>query len=197
MLRKIVLARNVLAGGLIVSLAVILLVSDRDWVFSDQHRAVAHVADIPAQANGEIGGQLDEIVAFGGVHVPHPGTKAEQIYRLLVLAGRVPPPPVEEYQRPRYGYSVREITFLGMPFAWFSEYGFALYARDRNELVVAPLVPGADAKLHQEAGRDLRQGFFFPFWAHAWGWLFLAGLALWGLLYHRSIVLRREAEGLI
>lgn len=190
--------RNILAGVLIVALPVILLMTDRDWVLSDQHRAVAHVADIPSEATGELLDNLDRIITYQGIHVPRKPTKASQLYWLLVMTGRAPPANISyDRDRPRYGYSIREWTFLGMPFAWYSEYGYVVYRRDRRELVMGPLIPEADAQLHKEVGRDLRDGFFFPFWAHGWGWLYLAGVALWGWLYHRDIVKRREADGII
>jgi len=189
--------RNVFGGALIAALAIILLMSSRDWVLSDQHRAVADVGALP-QGSGEMLANLGQLVHDYGVHVPHPPTKAESLYQLLVLAGRAPPARITgEYARPRYGYSVREWSFLGMPFGWYSEYGYVLYSRNRWELVETPLGPEGHAQLMQEVGRDLRQGFFFPFWAHAWGWLYVAAVALYGWLYHRSVVRRREALGLI
>lgn len=189
--------RNVFGGALIAALAVILLMSNRGWFLSDQTRAVADVAELP-QGSGEILSNLERIVDGYGVHVPHEPTKAQKLYRVLVLAGKAPPAQIKsEYQRPRYGYSIREWSFLGMPFAWYSEYGYVLYSNDRYELVETPLIDAGHEMLMKEVGRDLRKGFFFPFWAHAWGWLYLAGVALFGWLYHRSAVRRREELGII
>ncbi|HEX8301973.1 hypothetical protein [Sphingomonas sp.] len=190
--------RNIVAGVLIVALPVILLMSDRHWFLSDQHRAVAHIADIPPNAQGQLLTNLDKIVAYGGVHVVREPTKAEMLYQALVMAGRAPPPRISNANAPlRYGRSIREWSFLGMPFGWYEEFGYVVYTRNRWELVMAPLVPEADAELHREVGRDLKQGFFFPFWKHLWGWLYVALLAFWGWLYHRGIVQWREAEGII
>ncbi|WP_294092524.1 hypothetical protein [Sphingomonas sp.] len=190
--------RNIVAGVLIVALPVILLMSDRHWFLSDQHRAVDHVADIPADAKGPMVANLERIVSHEGVHVVREPTKAESLYQLLVLAGRAPPPRISgEHEPLRYGYSVREWSFLGMPFGWYEEFGYVVYTRNRWELVMAPFLPSYDAELHREVGRDLKQGFFFPFWAHSWGWLYVALLAFWGCLYHRGIVKWREAEGII
>jgi hypothetical protein len=189
--------RNLLGGLLIAALAVILLMTNRDWFLSDQHRAVADVAAVP-EGPGEIRSNLRQIVSFYGVHIPHAPTEAQQLYQLLAAAGRVPPARIgPDYQPPRYGYSVREISFFGMPFAWYSEYGFVLYSRNRWELVETPLGPEGHAQLMNEIGRDLRQGFFFPFWAHAWGWLYVAAVASWAWSYHRSVVRRREELGII
>jgi hypothetical protein len=132
------------------------------------------------------------------MHVPHARTKAETIYYLLALAGRAPMPPVDyRAPRPRYGYSIREVTFLGMPFGWYTEMGYALYTDDRWELVVAKLIDPAEVEFRKEIGRDPTQGFLFPFWAHAWGWLYVAALATWGWLFHRAVVRRREELGII
>ena len=192
------LLRNIVAGVLVVALPVILLMTDRHWVLSDQHRAVAHVADIPPNLSGELTRDLDRIVYYGGIHVPREPTKAEQLYRVLVLTGRAPPAQLTlDRTPPRYGYSVREWSFLGMPFGWYEEYGYVVYARDRWQLVMAPLIPEADAQLMKEVGRDLKRGFFFPFWAHLWGWLYVALVALWGWLYHRGVVEWRRAEGVM
>jgi hypothetical protein len=189
--------RNVFGGALIVALVVILLMSSRDWFLSDQHRAVADVAMLP-EGSGEVLSNLERLVDRYGVHVPHPPTKAQRLYQILVLAGRAPPARLSaDYQRPRYGYSVREWSFLGMPFGWYSEYGFVLYSDSRWELVETPLIEAGHAMLMKEVGHDLRKGFFFPFWAHAWGWLYVAGVALWGWLYHRAIVRRREELGIL
>lgn len=190
--------RNIVAGVLIAALPIILLVSDRHWFLSDQHRAVAHVADIPADAQGALLANLEAIVASQGIHVVREPSKAERLHPFFVAAGLVPPERSGIAKEPlRYGYSVREWSFLGMPFGWYEEFGFLVYTRNRWELVMAPLVPAADAELHKEVGRDLRQGFFFPFWAHAWGWLYVALLAFWGWLHHRNIVRWREAQGII
>ncbi len=189
--------KNVFGGALIVVLAVILLMSNRDWVLSDQHRAVADVAALP-QGSGRVLSNLEYLVREYGVHVLRTPTKAQRLYQLLVLAGRAPPAQLSSaYQGPRFGYSIREWSFLGMPFGWYTEYGFVLYSEDRWELVETPLIEAGNEQLMQEVGRDLRQGFFFPFWAHAWGWLYVAAVALWGWLYHRSVVQRRAELGLI
>jgi hypothetical protein len=192
------MVRNVIAGVLIAALPVILLLSERHWFLSDQHRAVDHVADIPTEGRGPLLANLDRLVLQQGVHVVREQSKAERLYPILVGAGVLPAGRIDGGNEPlRYGYSVREWSFLGMPFGWYEELGYVVYTRNRMELVMAPLVPEADAELHKEVGRDLRQGFFFPFWAHVWGWLYVALLALWGWLHHRKIVQWREAEGIL
>lgn len=191
------MVRKLLAGVLIAALPIILLMSPRGWFLSDQYRAVADIAAIP-EGPGPVLSNLPGIVALYGVHVPRSPTKAEQLYRFLAGVGRVPPATMSfDTQPPRYGLSIREITFFGMPFGWWTEYGHVLYAEDRFELVEAPLGDQAAAQFRAEVGRDLAEGWIFPFWAHAWGWLYLGGIALWLWLNHRFIVRRREELGLI
>ena len=192
------IARNILAGVLIVSLIVILMLSDRDWVLSDQYRAVSHVGDVPASVTGPIADELPEIVRWGGVHVPRRYNKAELFYHFLVSVGRVPPANTSDAPGPpQLGYSVREWSFLGMPFGYYTEYGHVIYTETRHELVAAQLLPRATEQFHKELGRDPAQGFFFPFWEHVWGWLFVLGVAAWGWLQFRSMVRAREAAGII
>jgi hypothetical protein len=191
------LLRNLLAAVLIAALPMILLLSPRVWALSDQRRAVADIAAVP-DGEGEILGNLAELVMLYGVHVPRDPTKAEQLYRMLVLTGQAPPARIDfDAQRPRYGHSIREWSFFGMPFGWWTEYGRVLYAEDRYELVEVPLEEAAVEQLRQETGRDLAAGFIFPFWAHAWGWLYVGGIALWLWLRHRWIVRRRAEQGMI
>jgi hypothetical protein len=189
--------RNGVGAALIVVLALVLLLSPRHWVLSDQRRAVAHIADLPAN-DSALTAQLAQFVDWGGVHVPREPSKAVLLYRLLARAGRVPPAkPAPWRVEPRYGVSIREWSFLGMPFGWWREWGPVLYAENRYELMEAPLGDAGVQLLNRRAGRDLAQGFVFPFWAHGWGWLYLAGVAWWGWLYHRGVVRRRAELGLI
>lgn len=188
--------RNALGIALIAALIVILLGSDRDWFLSDQHRAVAHVADIP-KGPGKIRDSLEWTVAAGGVHIAKlTESKAAQIVHALVPGSRDPDPDAHD-RWPRLGYEVREWTFLGMPFGYYSELGYVAYNEDADELVAAPLIEPAWAQLASETGGDLRRKGGYPFWQSTWGWLFVAGLLLWAWLRHRWVVRTREEQGLI
>ena len=193
------MVRNILGVALVVALIAALLGSDRDWFLSDQYRAVAHVADIPRDRQGALLGQLEGIVQSGGVHIPRLGPKAERI--VFAALGITHAPLTSELDQadywPKLGYSVREISFLGMPFGYFTDMGPVVYTESRWELVAAPLVDQAWTQFDKEVGRDLRRGFFYPFWRHCWGWLFVAGIALWGWLRHRWVVGMRAEQGLI
>jgi hypothetical protein len=192
------MAHKILGALLIVALIAILLTSDRGWVLGSRS-TVADVGAIP-NGPGEIQSHLEQIVDEYGVHSVHARTNAETLYYILVAAGRMPAPPPNDghvVERPRYGYSIVEYSLFGMPFGWSTEDGYTLYTNDRWELVTGKPTDTALAQLTKEIGHDPAQGFFFPFWAHAWGWAYLAAIGLWGWLYHRAIVRRREALGMI
>jgi hypothetical protein len=95
---------------------------------------------------------------------------------------------------PKFGYSVRETTFLGMPFWYSTEYGHVLFFSSDWGVVAAPLNTVGQAALDKANGRDLRAGMI-PWWKHLWGWLFLAGLALAIWLWHRRTVRWRTENG--
>lgn len=189
--------RDFVLAVLAISLAAILLFSERGWLLSDQRRVVSHVADVPKTGAPGLA-ELPYFVFRGGVHVPVDRSKFEALM-LRVTTG-------QEHFAPRYGdsqkwpalgYAVREWSLFGMPFAYFSEMNYVLYTQSARETVMAPLGDEGLALLRKEVGRDLTEGFVYPFWRHLWGWLFIAGVALWGWLYHRGVLRRREELGLI
>lgn len=192
------MAHKILAALLIVALAVFILVSGRSLVLGNRE-TVADVMAIP-EGKTEILSSLETIVDDYGVHMLHAPTKAELLYRTLAAAGRMPiaaEPAKHVTQRPRYGYSIIEYSLFGMPFGWSANEGYVLYTDDRDELVTAKLTDYAEAKFRQELGRDPAEGFIFPFWAHMWGWAYVAAIGLWIWLYLRHAQRRREELGMI
>jgi hypothetical protein len=108
------------------------------------------------------------------------------------------------YQRPavRVGYSVREIDAFGMPFFAYKEAGYVLYFDDwdsDNPFVSAgPIDEAGLDLLRKETGHvGLAKDWFFPFWAHMWGWVPLSLAGAWGWLLWRRRVRRREQLGII
>lgn len=188
--------RDFVGAVLVFVLLGVLLFSDRGWVLSDQRRMVAHVAEIPQGAPGLA--QLPGWVFSGGVHVPRDRSKVEDLMLRATTGRSVFGPSYQDAQKwPALGHGVREWTFLGMPFAYFTELGPVLYTVSPRETVMAPLGDKGVELLQKELGKDLSEGFIYPFWRHLWGWLFVAGVALWGWLYHRSVLRRRAEEGWI
>ncbi len=188
--------RDFVGAVLVFALLGILLFSDRGWVLSDQRRMVAHVADIPKDVPGL--SELPGWVFHGGVHVPVEHSKVAQLM-LSATAGQTQFAPTYQDSQiwPALGHGVREWTFLGMPFAYFTEMGPVLYTVTPRETVMAPLGDKGVELLRKELGRDLSEGFVYPFWRHLWGWLFVAGVALWGWLYWRGVLRRRAEQGWI
>ena len=189
------MAHRIWGALLVFALIVTLLISDRDWMLGSRE-TVDDVTELP-KAGGTLLSNLESIVDDYGVHTIHAPIKAEIIYNALTGRRRFASWFTRSTQPPRYGYSVIEYSLFAMPFGWSTENGFALYTDDRHELVVAKLVEPAEAELRKELKRDPREGFIFPFWAHLWGWAFVAAFGVWGWLYYRAIVRRRAELGLI
>lgn len=188
------MVRDSLLGMLIIALAGMLLFSDRYWFLANRP-VVATAAEVPALPEIE---DLVGMIDRAGVHIPREPGKAEQTWRRFLAAqGRLPPAAFTNQTPPRLGYMAREITFLGMPFGYYTEHGWALFTRSDWGTVAMPLSPAGIAMVDKAAGRDLREGFVFPFWNHIWGWVYVAALALWIWLRHRHVVRRREELGLI
>lgn len=189
--------RDFVLAALVIALAAILLFSERGWVLSDQRRVVSHVADIPTDSGPGLA-DLPYFVFRGGVHVPVDHSKFESLMlRVTTGQARFEPTLQDRQKWPSLGYAVREWTLFGMPFGYFSEMNHVLYTESPRETVMVPLGEEGLALLRKELGRDLTEGFVYPFWRHLWGWLFVVGIALWGWLYHRSVLKRREELGLI
>lgn len=189
--------RDALGFLLVVSLGIILLFSDRGWMLSDKGRIVSHVADVPREGGPELA-NLPAFVFDAGVHVPRPRSKVEDAMLYLTTGSTSFGPIAPDRQKwPALGFAVREVSLLGMPLGYWREMGWSLYTQTSRETVALPLEEKGLALLREQTGRDLTDGFIYPFWRHLWGWLFLAGVAAWGVWRHRDQVRRREAEGLI
>lgn len=177
--------RDALFVALVIFLAGALLGSERGFMASN--RAVTtEVADIKLP---EEFGSPHSYISNYGAHYARQRSPIEQALKGAFAERKT--------SEPMVGYSVREVTFLGMPFAYYTEMGWVLYYTGEHGIVSMPLNDRGIAMVNKALGRDVRQGFFYPFWWHAWGWLFIAGVALWIYLRHRYIVDKREAEGMI
>ena len=113
-----------------------LFVSDRYWVLNNRPIAVeVGTVKIPSEM-----GHPEWLVSYSGVHFP-PAQKSklalgiEALNRSRGIWPRVTP----GVPAPKFGYSVREIGFLGMPFGYYTELGWSLYTESPYETVVLPL----------------------------------------------------------
>jgi len=156
------------------------LMTSRPWI--------EPVADIPARANLD---QLRHYVAFYEAYIP------KQRYRPpFGLTVETPPPAPDS--PPRLGYSIREVSLLGMPLFAHPEEGFVVYVERPDRFAMAPL--GGDdgvRLLEQKAGAPLSRDFAFAWWEHSWGCLLFVLLAAWGVLEIRRRARARAESGMM
>lgn len=182
-------------GALVLALLGALLLSDRYWVASSRP-TVDMLAEVKVPP--ELGDMIS-VIDDSGIHIQRVPSKAEQYIAIkrAEYGIDVPVPSYANMSAPRFGYSVRETTFLGMPFWYETQYGHVLFFSSDWGVVAAPLTDIGQAALDKANGRDLRATSMIPWWNHVWGWLFLAGLALAIWLWHRRTVRWREENGII
>jgi hypothetical protein len=188
-------AFSLVAGVLAIVLLGALLLSDRYWVAASRP-TVDELAVVKVPP--ELGDMIAGIDAYG-VHIERVPSKVAQyvaIKRAQYGMG-VDVPSYANMSAPKFGYSVRETTFLGMPFWYAAEYGHVLYFSSDWGVVAAPLNEQGFAALDKANGRDMRATSMIPWWSHLWGWLFVAGLGLAIWLWHRRTVRWRAENGII
>jgi hypothetical protein len=106
-------------------------------------------------------------------------------------------PPSWDAPRPlKVGYSYREVSFLRLPFAAYTEYGIVTFVDTVGGYKICLLTPGQVEALNEAAGRDF-SGIGLQPWRHVWGWLFVLGIAGLGFLHMRRLAGWREAHGII
>ncbi|MES2442902.1 MAG: hypothetical protein V4574_08735 [Pseudomonadota bacterium] len=170
--------RLIFLGLIAAAYAVVCMVSPHGYWLTDLPR-VAKVADLPPAA------------------IP-----ADFAMRLRKTGLSVP---VERSDLPyeaspvRVGFSFRNFEGLKLPFVTYNDMGFVLYAESRRVTQIVPLDDAGKAALAAAAGRDLTQGYRFPWWQYSWGWLFVAALAVWLVFQfaHEARVRKAEGEGVM
>lgn len=188
-------ALALVCGALALVLLGALIFSDRYWVAASRP-TVDELAEVKVPP--ELGDMIAAIDDYG-VHIQRVPNKAEQyiaMKRAQYGLGQ-PAPSYANMSAPKFGYSVRETTFLGMPFWYTAEYGHVLFFSSDWGVVAAPLNDIGHAALDKANGRDLRATSTIPWWKHLWGWLFLAGVGLAIWLWHRRTVRWRAENGFI
>jgi len=185
---------KLVAGALTLVLLWALLGSERYLVLSNRPMIV-HLSAI--KTGPEMGDLIAELDNYG-VHLPRQPGKLETMATVALLAngGKLKPASFD-HMTPALGYSVREWGFFGMPFGFYTEYGHVLYMRNDWGTVYAPLSPEGLEQVNRANGRDVTKGTIYPYWAHLWGWAFLAGFALAIYLWLRRGARIREELGLI
>lgn len=144
---------------------------------------VHHLQDLPPNADFA---KLKRFMAYSGVMMPVLG--ARKVVRLD-----------EDATSPALGYSYREVSMLGLPFAAYTEYGVGLYTRSDSHINFVPLDADYIALLEKETGAPLAstRGYMFPFWLHIWGWLVGAIGIAWAWWEWRDAERRKDEAGII
>ena len=94
----------------------------------------------------------------------------------------------------RIGWTYRETSALRMPFWASGEFGYVAYVERQSGILITPIGEAQMALFEQRAGRAYSQEYSFPWYFHAWGWLIVAGLIVWTLLWRREANLAEEAR---
>lgn len=199
------MTKNIVLGFTLLMLVLALLFSDRPWVLYSRP-ALATVETLPASADKA---GLSAYTVNYGMFVHRPKSKALVAGEAAVAISSAIRNGTDGRENmfdhdygmgePAVGYSMREWGIFGMPMLAVKELGLVAYVErnDREGSWQVPLEGEGAALLEKQIGHKPGQGFIYPYWVHVWGWLFLAGAALYLWLRFREIRARRAAEGLI
>jgi hypothetical protein len=184
---------KIVVAILSIVLVYALLFTERGWILHDRP-VIAHMGSMKAPTDFDLTEALDDY----GVHLVRVPSNYERFMRTYkAVRGVNEPFDWGKATDPAVGKSIREMGFFGMPFGWFNDLGDVVYVRNDREFVYAQLNRLGTAAVTKANGRDIFRGNFFPFWTHAWGWLWVAGVGLAVWLWFRAAAKRREELGLI
>jgi hypothetical protein len=150
---------------LAVAVAGILILSDRPYALTSNPR-VDEILLLPDDPRLE---PLRREIQWGDSLYPYISATAQ------ARAAESPP-------KLKFGWTYREWNMLSMPFAAYGESGFAAFLEMRGGIKLALADEETRRLIEEVIGRDPTSGYAFPWYRHIWGWLIIAGLALWQLL---------------
>jgi hypothetical protein len=176
--------QRVLVGLMLALLIPVQFLSSRPRMLTNRPRVV-HVADLPASTEDK----LDAFIGANAYLIPRDITEPP--------AGMTARPGGVLATPPKLGYSIREVSALGMPFLAYKENGFVLYVEEPTQYSMTPLDVDGRKLLDQTAGHPVGVGYTFPFWEYLWGWSLILLVAAWGWLWWRAKVRAREESGII
>ena len=168
---------RIVLGLLAVAMAFILILSERPFGLTSSPRLdeIAVLPDDPRLA------ELRRQIQWGDSLYPYVSPKAQ------AEAAQAP-------TRLKFGWTYREWSMLGMPFAAYAESGFAAYLEMRGGIKLALIDEDLRGLIEQVTGRDLEADYDFPWYRHIWGWLIVAVLAVWQVLSLREIKRAKKAK---
>jgi len=189
--------RSVLIGVFALATVSVIALSDRPLIIGSRSWVLPGNPMPSGVGPADFASVIDEY----GVHIPKLHHRP-----LFAVAARVPDAdPAEPVRiaadsvRPsalRFGYSVRELDILGMPFVPHKEYGHLIYYETPYEFVGAQATDDYLKQVKIPTAKPLND-WDYPYWQHMWGWVWLVGLIGIGLFELGALRRRREALGLI
>lgn len=184
---------TIVVAILALVLAYSLFFTQRGWILHDRP-VVAHLGSFKPPADFDMKEMLDDY----GLHlVDKPSHYQAFMDTYKATHGVRKDWSLGDMSEAMVGRSIKEFGFFGMPFGWSSDLGDVVYVRNARETVYAQLNARGVAAVTRANGGDIFAGRWFPFWAHAWGWLWVAGVGLAVWLWFRAAAKRREELGLI
>jgi hypothetical protein len=146
---------------------------------------VVHVADLPDKGRDKLSMFID-----ANAYVV-PSTRYNPPIGMKAPIGDLAMSP------PMLGYSIREVSALGMPFLAYKEGGYVLYVEDGTDFRMTPLDDSGRKLLDDTVGQPIGHDYSFPWWEYLWGWLLIALIGSWGAVWWRSKVQERAELGII
>jgi hypothetical protein len=154
------------------------MLTNRPWVVK--------VADLPARTNIE---QLHADIDAENVTIP------KKLYSPPLGLEEQPASTAES--PPMLGYSIREVSVLGMPLLAYRENGYVLYIDGPGWFEISAIDGDRLKLLETQAGAPLSRGFSMPYWQYGWGWLLMIMIAAWLVLEVRARIRHRAQTGML
>jgi len=171
-------------AALALAWTAIFYFSDRPFGLTSTPR-VAEVAVIPDEPGFA---DVRNYAQYGAAVLPY----MSDAERPILSKGEGPP--AVENRPAKIGWTYRETSALRMPFWASGEFGYVAYVERQSGILITPIGEAQMALFEQRAGRAYSQEYSFPWYFHAWGWLIVAGLIVWTLLWRREANLAEEAR---
>ena len=176
--------QTVLLAAIVMMIGSGILFLGRPVMLSNSPR-IDYIADVPVAADrARLINYIDAYPYF----VPQ---RASFLTRFAAATGGM------AQDTPMLGYSVREVSILGLPLVGYTELGNVVAVADLSGVRATPISDEQLTELDRHAGSKLESGWVFPFWQHSWGWLALVATALVVWLELRFQADRRHALGVI
>lgn len=176
-------AQTVLVGLMLLLLVTTQIFSHRPRFLTNRPQVV-HIANLPADKVDAMQEFLDHGKGFpNDRYLPPFGLKKKPDYD-------------KPFSQPMLGYSIREVSMLGMPLFAYKQQGLVIFAVNDVSIVTNPI---DDATLNGlgEATSKAGHNFVFPIWEYVWGLLLFVLIGAWIWIWWRSDRKYRAESGLL